>query len=449
MDISVEITGSLARRLTVAVPAAEINSAIQKRIQDLSKTAKLDGFRHGKIPAKVIEQRYGASVRGEAIEEILQASLSNALRQENLRPAERPTIQSLEADEGQPLKYSATFEVYPEVHVHGLADITLEKTVVTIEESDVNQVLEQMRKQHAEWEAVSRSAQMGDRLTIDFTPIVDGQPQADGAQQNVTLILDEANTPPELKKLISANVGDELTIDLPEQAAGEKAKQAIIKIHKIDAAKLPVLDDEFAKKLGVETLAEFCTQVRDHMDQELNNVLKNKLKTQLIDVLIAKHSIELPKALLEKEREHLENEWQERVRQNTASPDATLPAEAKEKSLEVARRRVTLSLLFAEIIKQHNIQADADRVREQVLRIASSFQEPQSIIAMIQKQPEILNGIRSQVMEEQVVEKLLEQMQYAEKSAKYSDVMQFSTNLANEMHHEHVHDEHCNHEHHG
>lgn len=232
--------------------------------------------------------------------------------------------------------------------------------------------------------------------------------------------------------------------------------EANIKIHKVEAPKLPALDNELAKKLGVETVDELRDQVRNHMEQELNNVLKNKLKTQLIDKLLEKNSIELPKALIEKERQHLEKEWLERLRQNTHLSDVSLPPEAKEKSLEVARRRVTLSLLFAEIIKQNDIQVDKKRVQEQILRIAGSFQDPQAIIGMIQKQPEILNGIRSQVMEEQVVEKLLEQVQYTEKTAQYGDVMQFGSGVATEMEHlhhdhehEHVHGEHCSHEHHG
>jgi trigger factor len=218
MDISVEITGSLARRLTVAVPASEITSAIQKRIQKLSKTAKLDGFRPGKIPAKVIEQRFGPALRGEAIEELLQSSLTTALKQEKLQPAETPTIQSLEAEEGQPLKYSATFEVYPEVHVNSLADVTLEKTVVNIEESDIDRVLEQMRKQHAEWQEVNRAIQAGDKVTMDFVRIVDGKPQTESEQKNVSLIMDEGRIPAGFDKLLGAKAGDELTFDLPEQA---------------------------------------------------------------------------------------------------------------------------------------------------------------------------------------------------------------------------------------
>lgn len=218
MDISVEITGSLARRLTVAVPATELNSAIQKRVQKLTKTAKLDGFRPGKVPAKVIEQRFGEAIRGEAIEEVLQSSLSTALKQEKLHPAEPPTIQSLEADEGQPLKYSATFEVYPEIHVNGLSEVTLEKTVVSIEESDIGRVLEQMRKQHIEWEETTRPVQLGDKVTMDFIRIIDGQLQQDTEQKNVSLILDEGNIPAGFDKLIGAKVGDELMIDLPEQA---------------------------------------------------------------------------------------------------------------------------------------------------------------------------------------------------------------------------------------
>lgn len=218
MDISVEITGSLARRLTVAVPASEINNAIQKRIQKLTKTAKLDGFRPGKIPAKVIQQRFGDAIRGEAIEEVLQSSLRTALTQEKLQPAEPPTIQSLEADEGQPLKYSAIFEVYPEVHVNSLANVTLEKTVVAIEDADIARVLDQMRKQHAEWEEVNRPIQLGDKVTMDFIRVIDDKPQADTEQKNVSLILDEGRIPAGFDKLIGAKAGDEVTIDLPEQA---------------------------------------------------------------------------------------------------------------------------------------------------------------------------------------------------------------------------------------
>ncbi len=370
MDVSVEITGSLARRLTVIVPAAEISNAIHKRIQKLTKTIKLDGYRPGKVPTSVIQQRFGDAIKGEELEKLVQSSLTTALQQENLQPAGSPMIQSLEANEGQPLKYSATFEVYPDVQVNSLADVTLEKTVVTIEESDVDYVVEKMRKQHT-----------GEGETLS--------------------------------------------------------------------------DDEFIKRLSMETMDELRKQVRSHMEQELNNVLKNKLKTQLIDKLIEKNTLELPKTLLERECQHLEKEWEERLRQSTQQQDAVLPAEAKEKSLEIARRRVTLSLLFGELMKQYNIQVDNNKVNEHIFRIATSFQEPQAIVNMIQKQPEILNNIRAQVVEEQVVDKLLEQVQYTEKTAQYREIMQMETDAAGELEHEHhhehehehVHDENCDHDH--
>lgn len=459
MQISIEITSSLGRCVTVTVPTEQVEQAVKNRLQNLGRTAKIDGFRPGKIPEKVIKERFGEAVRAESVEETIQSSLQETLKKENLHPAQRPEIQSLEAEEGKPLKYSVTFEVYPEIDPllpNRLAKVALEKMVVTVADADIDDVLEKMRKQHTIWNEVERPAQMSDQVTFDVFVKTPDAEQPTKQQENAAVVLDAAHLPKGLMVLEGAKVGDEITLDLmPEQAkdeAGTQRPQFIAHINKIAEAQLPELDADFAEKLGIEGgMGALRDQVRKHLEQEVDAVVKNKLKKQVIDKLIELHPLELPKALVNAEAGHLEKELREKLQKEIGRDDiGELPAETKEKALETARRRVTISLLFAEIVRLQNLKVDEERVHKHVERIASQFEDMRATINLLYGYKDVMNSIRAQVMEEQVVEKLLEQVQFTEQPTAYADVVKLGAAGAGHAHlgHEHhVHDENCDHDH--
>jgi len=442
MRVSVEITSSLGRRLNVVVPVEEVEKARKERIQQLTKTIKMDGFRPGKIPAKVIEERYGDSVMGEVVEKIIRSTLPDALKQEKLRPAVYPAIESLKAEKGSALEYIAAFDVMPEIKVNDLSNVTLEKLIVAIKDTDIDRVLEQMRKQHALWHDVQRAAQWGDRITFDL--------QADEGKQDqkgLQLVLEEGKLPAGFEVLVGKNNGATFKVPLPG-----RDDEAVVTVQSIAEPKLPQLDADFAKKLGIEegTIEALREQVRKHMQDELDRALHNKLKGQIIEKLVETHTFELPKGMIEEEKQHMEREFRAQIsRQIGKEYTDALPENSTQEMETNARKRVILGLLFPEIVKKYNITVDENRVNKHIDRVAEAFQGAQQMIDMIHKDKEMMNNIRSQVLEEQVIDKLLEQVKFNEKTAEYSDVMHFADTHHGHAHQhdDHVHDENCNHSH--
>lgn len=441
IQVSVEITSSLGRRLTVSVPTERVEQAVKERIQRISKTAKVAGFRPGKMPEKAAEKMFGGAARAEVADHLLQSSLQEAVVQEKLQPAGYPVIESFKADPGAPLQYTATFEVFPDVHLKSLSDVTLEKLVVNLADADVERVLEQMRKQHAEWKEVQQAAATGDRVTFDM---IAGTGQKE--QKGLQLILEEGAMPPEFAVLKGTKAGDDVKVQW-------QGADANLKIQKVESPLLPEINDEFAKRLGVSdgTIDGLKTEVRKHVQDELDKALHNKLKVQLIDKLLETHPLELPKSAIDAEYEHLAQEFRNRVKQQIGQEIKELPESVQQDTQVVARRRVALSLLFPAAIRQYDIKLDDSRLRAHIERAVASFENASAMIDMVYKDKKIMAGIRSQVLEEQVVEKLLEQVQYKEKNADYAEVMKFA-NEQQDMHghhheHEHVHDENCQHDH--
>lgn len=368
MRVSVEITSSLGRRINVFVPAQEVAGAIKERLKQVAQTAKVDGFRPGKMPLAAAEKLFGMSVRDEVIRKLVQMKLYDAFRQEQLRPAGYPSIESLKEGEGQPLEFTAAFEIYPEVPAPSLNGVTLEKLVVSVTDSDIERVIEQMRKQH---------------------------PGEGGA--------------------------------------------------------LPEVNDDFAKLLGVTEggLETLRTQIKKHMEQELERVIKSKLKEQVIEKLLERQPLELPKGLIEEEAQQLEREFVESMAKSKQDAEKlpALPEEAKQQIQKTATQRVTMGLLYQALIKEHDIKVDEDRVRAYIDQFAQSFENSPNIMEMLYKDKQITSRIRSQILEEQVVEKLLEQVKFSEKPSSYSEVIKISTHDAHGHDHEHVHGPDCDHDH--
>jgi len=434
MSVFVEITSSLGRRLTVTVPAEEVEKAIQAKVRRYAKTHKIPGFRTGKdapdIPLHVAQQHFGAIGRGEAIEDLLQSSLRKALEEEKLYPAEPPKVQNLKAEPGMALEYSVTFDVYPEVKLKPLTNVTLEKLIVPIEEPDVEQVLEQMRQQHIVWEIVQRPAQIGDQLTVDLQGKLNNEtaPQLD--DKNVQLVLDPATLPPDFMALMGASAGDVITIELNNGPGKQNALKILATVHSVAQPNLPALDAAFAQKLGVDDgdIAKLHGEVRKHMDQELEVFLRNELKEQVLDALLEQHqSLEIPKTTIEEEYHQLEQDIQARAKkENPKLARLQLPRAEREKLQEIARRRVILGIIFPAIVKEHNLTPDPERVKILVDRVMHSFEQAANMTQTLLHNKEFMARLESQALEDQVIDHLLSQVNFKEKTISYTQALALS-----------------------
>jgi len=430
MHVSVETADGLKRRMTVAVEEERIDKAVQGRLKDLSRTVKLKGFRKGKVPLKVVQQHYGAQVRQDVIGDVLQSSFYEAVEQEKLRPAGAPDFEPKTTEPGKGLEYVATFEVYPEIELADLSKETVIKPVVEITEEDVDAMIENIRRQHMTWEEVDRPAEEGDRVTVDFKGTIEGEPFEGGEGTDMEVVIGEGRLISGFEDgLKGVKAGDEKTLELtfPEdyhakELAG-KPVQFAIKVKKVEAPKLPEVDAEFAKQLGVEDgdLAKMREEIRANMQRELDSKLQGKIKEAVMEVLLGSHDFPVPEALVTQEAQTLARQMQENfARQGLKAEDLKLePAMFRDQ----AWRRVKLGLLMAEIVKANDLKVDPARVKAKVEEIAAPYEHPEEVVKWYYADPRRLGEVESLVFEEQVVDWVLEQAQVEEKPQTFNEIM--------------------------
>jgi trigger factor len=404
MDVSVENTGGLGRRMTVQVPAERIDQEVSSRLQSMTRTVRLDGFRPGKVPLKVVEQKYGGQVRLEVINQVMHATMQEALAQENLRPAGEPHVQPKDSQAGEPLEYVVTFEVFPELDGNIDYGFTVNKPLVEISETDVDAMLENLRRQRATWSVVDRAAQNHDQVVIDFEGTVDGNPFTGNRGEKMPIVLGSGGMIPGFEEqLVGSSPSEEkiLEVTFPEsypssEVAGRTA-QFRVKVHDVAEMTLPPLDDEFARAFGVaeKGMDGLREEVTANMQRELKGLITSRLKDEVFSGLLAKNPVEVPRNLIDGEIDQLKQQ------EGKQGLEATL-LEAE------AERRVKLGVLVSEIVKQNQIQIDPDRVREAIETIAASYEKPEEVVQWYYGNQEMLAGIQSAVMEEQVVEWVLE-----------------------------------------
>ncbi|WP_339050204.1 trigger factor [Rickettsiella endosymbiont of Xylota segnis] len=417
MQVSVESVDNFTRRLSVTVPISQLEERKKLHILELAKKTRLDGFRAGKVPPSHIEKLYGSSIWQEVIEKSLQISLSTALERETLNPVGHPHIESIKAEPGADLTYTASFEIYPQVEVPTLKGASLERLKVNITEEDIVKVLEQMRKQYAEWIDVPDKACYGDRVSFDIV-FADSEEKT---RRDLQWVLEEDKIPEGFSALLSSVAGDTLSVSLPK----EQGNSAAIKVKKVAKAKLPELDNAFAKRLDIKegTIEALKDQVREHMQIELDRILREKLKTQVIDKLVTIHAInELPQGALNQEFKRLEQDvFRQQKQQNNER--ISLSEIEKADLMKMAYRRVTLGLLFNALIEKHHLHVDESRVQQHIDKLVGAFQFDQMVRDKLYKDKNMMMNIRSLVLEEQVIDKLLEEVEYTEKLAEYSEIM--------------------------
>ena len=428
MQVSVETTSGLERRMTVGIPAERIENEVNKRLQQTASRARVDGFRPGKVPMSVIRKRFGGSARQEVIGEVIQSSFYEAVMQEKLNPAGAPSVEPKQLEEGKDFEYVATFEVYPEVQLADFSGISVERIESEVTDADVEKMLDILRKQNTSFETADRPAENGDQLTVDFTGRIDGEAFQGGTASNTQIVLGSGRMIPGFEDgLVGAKAGESRTLDVtfPEdyqnlELAG-KAAQFEVVVHAVAAPALPELNDEFFARFGVEEggLEGFRAEVRKNMERELRQAIKSKTKTQVMDGLLATNEVEVPKALIGSEIDRLRQQAVQQFGGANIKPEQ-LPAELFE---EQAKRRVSLGLIVAEVVKQNDIKPDNDRVRAMVEDLASAYQEPQQVINWYYQNEQQLAEIQSVVLEEQVVDTVFQKAKVTDKQVAYEDAV--------------------------
>lgn len=434
MQVTVENLEALSRRMNIVVPAEVVNAEFQKRLSVEAKRAKIDGFRPGKVPVSVIESKYGKGILDQVAINLIEKELDAAVREKALRVAGRPQIEDFEIKKNTEFAFQATFEVYPDIDIQELEGESIEKQVAEVTDADLEKMLEQLQKQQATWSDVARAAASADQVEIDFEGSIAGEPFEGGSATGFSLELGSGRMIPGFESGIEGMAkGDvrDVTVTFPEdyQSDDLKGKEAVFKItlHKVQEAVLPPLDDALAEKMQVEGGLEGLKQkAREGMQRELAYQLRANLKAAVLDALIARNQIEVPKTLVDIEITHLQKMALQRMAGEYGLKDVDLSKLnlPKEPYQAEADRRVRLGLLLAEVVKKHEIKVDHDKVTERIKELSSAYQKPEEVEAWYLKNQEALAEVEASVIEEAAVDVLLSQASLSEKTVQYGDVIQ-------------------------
>jgi trigger factor len=429
MQVSVETTGALERRIEVSVPRERIEQAIDERLKRVSRTAKLKGFRPGKVPLKVVKQQFGAQVRQEVLSDLMQSSFAEAVTQEKLNPAAGPRIEPISVGPDQDLKYRATFEVFPEIELKGVEGIAVARPVAEVTEADVDAMVLNLREQRPRFEAVERESREGDRVTMDFEGQIDGAEFEGSKGTDVAVLLGGGRMLKDFETGITGMKAEERRqIDVPYPAdyhnAALAGKVAKFDVHlkKVEEKKLPDLDDEFCREYGVLEggVEQLRKEVRENMERELEQNVRARLKAQLMEGLLAANPVEVPQSMVDAQVREMQIDAARRMGARDASQ-----VPPPEPFVEGARKRVALGLLIGELIKTRGIKIDRERVDARLADLAASYPDPQQIIKAYRQNPEALRQIENVVIEDQVVDLLLEKAAVTDQPATFKDVMNF------------------------
>jgi trigger factor len=429
MQVSLEATGALERRMEVQVPAERVEKAIDERLKSLSRTVRLKGFRPGKVPVTVVRQQFGQQVRQEVVSDVVQSSFQEAVAQQNLTPATGPRIEPISTDQGSDLKYRAVFEIFPQVELKGLDSIEITRPTGEVTAADIDAMIDNLRQQRPAFSAVEREAQDTDRVTIDFVGTIDGKPFDGGEGEQVPVVLGAGRMLADFESGIKGmKAAEQKTIDVsfPEnygaaEVAGKTAQFAIT-VHKVEERKLPELDDEFCKSFGVDEggIEQLRKEVEDNMRRELADAVHARVKKQVLDALIAANPLEVPKALVDAQVRDLQVEAGRRM---GAKDVSQLPP--AESFVEPAKRRVALGLLINEAIKQSGLEVDQERVQERLEELAQQFPEPEKALQTYRSNPQIRRQIESSVLEDQAIAWIAERAKVTEQASSFKELMNF------------------------
>ncbi|VAW59490.1 Cell division trigger factor [hydrothermal vent metagenome] len=426
MQVSVESGEGLERKLTVQVPAETIDKEVESRLNSMRSRVKIDGFRPGKVPLKVVKQQYGASVLQEVAGEVMQNSLRDAVIQESLNLAGDPTVEPKRIEAGQPLEFTATFEVYPEITLADCAALKVERTTAEVTDDDVEGMIETLLKQRMTYDEVDRASQDGDQMIINFNGSIGGEAFEGGQADSVPVVIGSNSMIPGFEdQLVGKSANDEFQFEVtfPQDYHTEnlKGKLAIFET-KVITVNEPVaaeVNEEFAKSFGVEdgSVETLRSDIRQNMERELRNKLQDTLKKDVMDKLLDANEVLVPTALIERECENLQKQMTDA---GQLQGGMSLPKELFEGE---AKRRVGLGLVMSEVIKSAGLKPDAEQVEAKIQDIAQTYEDPQEVINHYSNNPQLKQGIEGLVMEEMVVEWIVEQATVSEVPGNFQALM--------------------------
>ena len=427
-EVSLETSAGLERRLTVRVPSADIERAIAARLAQVGKTAKLKGFRPGKVPQKVVRQYYGGQVRDEVVTDVIRTTYSRAIAEQKLNPAGGPRIEPLAGADagGEHFTYRATFEVYPEFTLQPLGDLALDVPTVEVEEPDLDAMIEKLRSQRATWKTVERGAAEGDRVTVDFTGTIDGEPFEGGQGKGIGIVVGSGQVLQDfdaalrgLKAAESATATVVFPQEYPTKNLAGKTAQFAIEANKVEERQLPELDDAFAESFGLAGgAASLRGEVRNNMERELKERLRAETKTRAFDALIKANRIVVPRALVEQEVSTLQADA---LRQMGSSDPQQAPP--RERFEGMASRRVTVGLLIQELLREHKLKLDETRLDQRIKELAAPYEKPEEAAQFYRGDRGMMAQVEASVLEDQVVDFLLSRARCATKSISFKDFM--------------------------
>ena len=438
MDVTVETPGGLVRQMRVRIPADRLSSAVGDRLKKVAARARVAGFRPGKAPLKVIEQQYGESVRLEVIQDLVRGSYPEAVDQAGVHPASAPSFEVVTEKPGEPLEYVARFEVYPDIKLSALNELKVETPVVEISAADVDKVIDSMRRARRELAAVTRAAQAGDVCKLDFEGFVDGTAFAGGKGDNVELEIGQVAARGRaalagLENGIAGHAAGEtfnVDVQFPDDYRNEalKGKQAQFKVtlKEVQEPKLPAIDAEFLKAHGVDEAAGtdgLRAKVQRSLEAERDKAIKNRLKAQVLEQLLAANPIPVPQAMVAQETARLRDETAARFNAAQLKPEQKLQAFPDEILQPGAQRRVSLGLLIGEVIKQRKIVMDPARMDRVLDEMAGDYEQPEQVKQYYRGRPELMQGLRAMVLEEQVVEALISGVTPTEKPMSLDELL--------------------------
>tara|TARA_R110002096_G_scaffold6305_7_gene29289 strand:- start:3471 stop:4766 length:1296 start_codon:yes stop_codon:yes gene_type:complete len=426
MDVTVESTGTLERRMRVELPLEPIEQQVDSRLKSVGRTAKIKGFRPGKVPPKVVKQRYGKQVREEVLSEVLQKSYTEAVTQQNLNPAGGPKIET-EAENGKTFAFTATFEVMPDVELKNLEKIKIETPEVSIDDSDVDDMLMNLRKQKASWEEVDRKSADGDRVVVDFVGKLDGEVFPGGEAKDYPVELGAGQMLPDFEKgLKGVKAGDEKTFKVKfpkdyhaDDLAG-KSVDFTINAHRVEAQVLPELNDEFAESFNVTEggLQQFTQDVRENMEREAEQKVKSEVREQVMEALLKGNPLDIPHALKHQEMHSMQKDAMQRM--GIEEPEQAPSLASFE---EGAEKRVALGLLLRQLIVDKEIKVDEGMLRERVEEMCASYENAEDMVNMYLSNPQVMQQIEPMVAEQQAIEWIIANGKNKTKKVKFKEFM--------------------------
>lgn len=423
MQVSVEKTGDLERKLTVQVPGESIDSKVSGRLNELRRQVRLKGFRPGRVPMNIIRKRYGDQVREEILQEVMQSSLQEAIGEQDMRVAGVNRIEPNPAGEDSGFEFTAELEVFPEMPEIDVADMGVERPEVEVSEEDVNDMIETLREQHRSWNVVERGAQADDRVQLAYVAELDGERIPEKGEHEIAPIIGQLGAFPELEPLLEgAAAGDEKEAELTfphayrfDSLAGKTA-QVKLRIKAVEEPELPEVDEAFAESFGVEGgVEQLRADVRKNLEREMRQAITNRVKQAVTDQLGERYGdIRLPESAVRQEAQQMQSQLQQRTGQQPP------PAE---QFRDGAEKRVRLGLLLAEIARQHDISIDPGRVQAKIEEVAETYDQPEQVIELYRSEPQLMEQIENMVLEDQVVDWVLENASVSNKTMSFKELM--------------------------